>query len=204
MAHIKTYRRDESGALRYREAWTHKTSFYTHFGEVGTKGTSKSQSVRGTPRHRQDKPTGPQYIRMFKEEAQADGYAEIPDEDHGWAVLQVWTHTADLSHEDDARLLPDGEEALNDFVGWYGIGHCDGYDVGGEPPARYDLEGTMVNFFCKVVDTAIAVKVLRAFARKHGITQKLVIATCEPGDESDYVLAWSPRKRDKDFELFSY
>ncbi|MGO1591546.1 MAG: hypothetical protein ACTHW1_00085 [Ancrocorticia sp.] len=202
MAQIKTYRRDEEGILHYREAWTDKSSFRTHFGEVGTKGTAKAQTVRGTALYRQDKPTATQYMRMFKEEAHADGYAEITDEDHGWAVLQVWTHTPDFSHPDDARLLPEGEEALNDFVGWYGIGHCDGYDVGGTPPAIHKLDGTVVNYFCKVVDTEISVKVLRIFTRKFGITQKFVIGTREPGENTDYVLAWSPRKRDKGFNLF--
>ncbi|MEE2060222.1 hypothetical protein [Rhodococcus artemisiae] len=200
MAMIKTYRRDDDGVLHYREAWSEKSGVRTHMGAVGTKGRTRFHSTRS--RTWPDKPTATEFLHDFTEESAADGYFPVPDDDHGWVVLQCWTFTADLSHPDDQRLFEQGQDALDEHLGWRGVGHYDGNDLGGKPPAGYDLHGTVMNLFCKVVDTGLGVKVVRSFARAFSLTPYHVIATREPGDDNDYVLAWSPRKRDKDFDLF--
>lgn len=199
MAMIKTYRRDGDGVLHYREAWSETGGVRTHEGKVGAVGKTRFHPTRS--RTWPQRPTATEFLRSFEEEAAADGFHEVPSERHGWVVLQCWTRSPDLSDPDDSRILDEGEAALDQYLGWRGVGHCDGNDIGGNPPHGYDLDGTVVNLFGRVVDTALGVKVVRGFARAFDLTPWHVIATREPGDDSPYVLAWSPRRRDKEFRL---
>ncbi len=59
----------------------------------------------------------------------------------------------------------------------------------------------MVNWFCPVVDVDLGVKALRSFARSVRMGSLHVIGRREPGEDSDYVLAYSPRKSDTTFTL---
>lgn len=197
MAMIKTYRRD--GELHYREAWSDRGGVWTHEGRLGTKGKSRFHSTRS--RTWPDKPTATEFLRAFAEEAAAAGYHPIPDDRHGWVVLQCWTRSPDLSHPDDDRLFAEGQDALDQYLGWRGVGHLDGNDLGGGPPDGAGVEGTVLNLFCRVVDTAVGVKVVRRFAREFGLGPHHVIGAREPGADTPYTLAWSPRRGDKDFHL---
>lgn len=199
MTLIKTYRRDEDGILFYREAWKDGSAFFRHEGKAGTKGKRQNRAIQS--RTRPDKPTLAEYVRAFKEEAAADGFAEIPEDAQGWVVLQVWTRTADLSDPRDAWLLDEGQEALDDHLGWLGLGHVDGNDLGGTPPDESGANGTVLNLFCKVVDTTLGVKAVRSFATRHDLPPDCVIAAREAGDDTDYVLAWTPRRSIKTFHL---
>lgn len=196
---IKTYRRDGDGVLHYREAWRENGGVRTHEGKVGAKGKSRYHASRS--RTWPNNPTATEFLREFTEKAAADGYRPVAEDEHGWVVLQCWTHSPDLSHPDDHRLFEDGQEALDQYLGWRGVGHCDGNDIGGSPPAGHDLRGTVLNLFCPVVDTALGVKVVRGFAREFDLTQLHVVGAREPGEDSPYVLAWSPRRKDKEFHL---
>jgi hypothetical protein len=199
MAMVKTYRRDDAGVLHYREAWSDRGGVVVHSGKVGTKGTSHFRPTRS--RTFPNNPTATEFLRQFTSEAAADGFHRLPDDAHGWVVLQCWTHSPDLSHPDDGRLFDDGQDALNEYLGWRGVGHYDGNDVGGNPPDGYDLDGTVLNLFCRVVDTTLGVKAVRGFAREFGVTALHVVGSREPGDDSGYVLAWSPRRRDTAWHL---
>lgn len=199
MPMVKTYRRDEAGVLHYREVWSEKGGAWTHAGKVGTKGTSRFHSTRS--RTWPDRPTTSEFIRAFTEEAAADGYRTVPDEQHGWVVLQCRTHSPDLSHPEDLRLFDEGQEALDQYLGWRGVGHLDGNDVGGSPPAEYGLEGTVLNLFCRVVDIDLGVKVVRGFAREFDLTLHHVIGKRRPESDAAYALAWSPRRQDRTFQL---
>jgi hypothetical protein len=199
MAMIKTYRRDGEGTLRYREAWSDKGGVWTHEGSVGAKGRSRLRPTRS--RTRPDDPTATEFLREFTEEAAAAGYLPVPEDRYGWVVLQCWTHSPDLSHPEDDRLFEAGQEALDQYLGWRGVGHLDGNDIGGSPPAGRGRNGTVVNLFCRVVDTALGVKAVRGFAREFDLGPHHVIGAREPGEDAEYVLAWSPRKQDREFHL---
>lgn len=196
---IKTYRRDDAGTLWYRECWKHDKIFITHEGKVGTKGKTIRQSPRS--RIQPNKPTIKQYFDQFPASARADGYEPIADEAHGWVFLQIWTDTPDLSSPFDTWILDEGEAALNELVGWLGVGECDGCDVGGTPPEKSGFTGTRVNLFCRVVDVPIGVKALRKFVNQHDLAKRTIIGSRQPGEDSDYELAWSPTKKITTFEL---
>lgn len=182
--------------LHFRETWLNRNTAALHRGKVGSKGKYSFNWLKSE--NMPNMPTAEEFFQAFRAEAAADGYAEIPDEDHAWAVLQVYTHSDDLTHPQDQRLRFEAVDALSEFLGWRGLGHCDGFDVGGETPTG---TGTRFNLFCVVVDAETAVKVLRRFARDFGIDQGYVIATRQPGIHSEYVLAWSADKRNQVFGL---
>lgn len=54
------------------------------------------------------------------------------------------------------------------------------------------------------MDTALGVKVVRRFVKEAGLSQLWVVGSREAGEDEDYVLAYSPRKRDKEFRIFGY
>ncbi len=190
------YRRDDEDRLLYREAWTTSGGVIEHSGRVGTTGR---QPVRPTGRKSADGATAQQVLERFEAAARADGFSEIPDEERGWVVLQHWAFTADLSHPEDERLFTGMWDALDGYLRWRGVGECDGNDVGGTPPGLPD--GVVVNWFCPVVDVDLGVKALRSFARSVRMGSLHVIGRREPGEDSDYVLAYSPRKSDTTFTL---
>ncbi|MHC6176371.1 hypothetical protein [Glutamicibacter sp. X7] len=190
----KTYRRDEQGALHYREAWRHKTLFITHEGKVGAKGREKVRGVKGPTWP--NNPTATEQMSAFLEQATADGYRELADDELGWVALHLWTEPNDPLED---WVLSDGADHLNELVGRLGLGHYDGYDIGGTPPAETGLEGTRINLFCRVVDCKLGVRALRAFGKEHDLTQRTMIASREPGAEQEYTLAWTPTKKIKVF-----
>jgi hypothetical protein len=197
---LKTYRRDDDGVLHYLEAWDHDGEFVVHEGKVGQRGRTKTYKIEPeSPKTDRGLSLGARWD-AFRERAQVEGFVEVPGDEHGWVILQVWTFTADLSHPCDAWIFDEGQDALDAHLGWLGVGNFDGNDIGGSPPPLY-AEGTVLNLFCKVVDVELGVKALRSFARKFNIPSAYVIAARGPGVDSEYELAFSPRKNDTEFRL---
>lgn len=199
MTLIKTYRRDDDGVLHYLEAWADRGSFVTRRGKAGTKGSNVRRAIRD--RTFATSPTLKEHSAAFHERAANEGYREVPIEEHAWVVLQVWTHTADLSHPDDTRVHAEAMDVLDEHLGWQGVGHCDGTDLGGKPPEGSGADGTVLNLFCRVIDARLGVAAVRRVARQLKLTQRYVIGVRDPGEDAEYELAYSPRKRDTVFQL---
>ncbi len=200
MTLLKTYRRDDDGVLHYLEAWDHGKEFVVHEGKVGHQGRTKTSKIEPESSRTGRGLSLDEHWEAFRKRVQAEGFAEVPGDEHGWVILQVWTFTADLSHPSDVWIFDKGQDALDGHIGWLGVGHFDGNDIGGDPPSPYE-EGTVLNLFCKVVDAELGVKALRSFARKFNIPSRYVIAARGSGEESEYKLAFSPRKSDTEFRL---
>lgn len=193
----KTYRRADDGVLHYREVWDVEGGVLLHRGQVGRTGRSE---VRGGAEGSRTGAAAEEARDLFLARARADGYAEVPDDELWWAVLQCWLFSPDLSHPADDWIMGEGHEALDEYLGWRGLGHLDGNDLGGTSPAGY--EGPKLNLFCRVVDGPLAVGALRGFVRKYRLPSAYVIGLRAPGDASEYEFAYSPRKSDTVFELF--
>lgn len=187
-----TYRRDEDGTLRYRDAWTTDEGIVQHTGVVGRTGSRKERRASAAASARQ-------LLDAFAAESAELGYTPLP-EDHGWVVLQYWAFTPDLSHPEDARIREDTWDALTDYLGNRGVGECDGFDVGGTPNHPDYARGIVMNFFCPVVDATAGVAALRGFIRAFRMGSSAIIGT-RPTAEDDYTLAYSPRKSDTTFRL---
>lgn len=189
------YRRDADGTLRYLDAWTGRGGVLVHTGKVGHRG---GVSLRRTGA--KAGVTAKQVMDDVASEAAEQGYAPFPDDDRGWVVLQVWTATEDLSHPEDDRMMSDMWDALDSHLRALGVGECDGNDVGGTPSNPAYHRGTVVNWFCPVVDAEAGVKALRSFTRAFHLGSNHVIGV-RPRPDDEYTLAFSPRKSDTEFRL---
>jgi hypothetical protein len=138
---FKTYRKGDAG-LEYWEAWTSDEGVVEHRGLCGDAGTCRTLPPRRSAL---------ETLAASKADAQSHGFKVISDARHQ-------TVTVDLKATDGeawAGLLARRhalEDWLNEELGWTGLGHCDGGDVG-------DGSATA---FCVVVNVKLAISTLKS------------------------------------------
>jgi immunity protein 39 of polymorphic toxin system len=164
---LKLYRLSP-GEPRYWETWETPGGVTIHSGRLGEKGETARLFAGDASR------------RLVHAEAarrRAEGYAEIPLEDHATMILQYriegFGTEADLDKRNRVMNLMD--EAL----GWTGLGHCDGGDIG---------SGT-TNVFCPVVDPELAVPVIVRELERRGLLEGLTLAV---ETEEEISVRWPP------------
>jgi len=125
---IKLYRATERGT-EYWEAWATANEITIHWGKLGEEG--KNREIPITPGvnpndtiKAEAKPIRAAGFRPLKPSQLCSIVIQYKIDDHG--------STADL----DKRVAV--EDLMNERLGWTGLGHCDGGDIG---------SGTM-NIFC--------------------------------------------------------
>lgn len=129
----------------YWETWDEAPDRYlVHWGELGTRGQSKIVEAPNSVQARQK-------IEKQIEAARANGFVEIPIEDHAVLVIEyaiegMWGVDGDL--EKRYRL----QDRMNQTLGWTGLGECEGGSIGS---GRMDVD-------CRVVDYEIAESVIDA------------------------------------------
>jgi hypothetical protein len=113
--------RTVDGQTQYWEYWAlKKNTFTVHTGDLGTRG--KSRTVRG-----------PMAPRVAK--ARAQGFAPISEDAHHLLVVEYTLEG--WGRDDDLGKRHALEERLNETLGWTGLGHCDGGDIGSGAMACY-------------------------------------------------------------------
>lgn len=129
---FKSYR-EERAKLEYREAWIDGEFVVEHWGTCGERGSTRRHEAA-------DNATRREVLAALRASAERDGYGSIAIEDHGTIVARK---TTDEAHwESELELRYDLQAALDEELGWTGLGHCDGGSTGG---------GSM-EVFCFVVD----------------------------------------------------
>lgn len=142
---FKLYR-SEQGQLLYREAWIDDSNTVSdHRGQCGTQGAVKTHAFSNLSDARN-------FYKGLKADGQAAGYSIIPETAHDQIIV-------DLPGERSIALT-ERRHALEAFIdetlGWSGLGHCDGGEIGDEKASVFSL----------VVDYDAAATVLReALAR---------------------------------------
>lgn len=130
--HFKLYRLGD-GRIDYREAWIDDEKVVEHWGTCGTEGE--------TQRHR---PENPQSLLLaIQAEAAESGYDEIELSRHRCVV--AFRQVSDMGTDDELETRYALQAALDERLGWLGLGHCDGGASGG---------GAM-EVFCFVVDARL-------------------------------------------------
>src|SRR5437762_12364256 len=137
---LKLYRATERGT-EYWEAWATATEITIHWGKLGDEGENREIPIK----------PGINPNDTIKSEAKpirAAGFKPLKSSQLRSIVVQykIEGHgsTADL----DKRVAV--EELMDERLGWTGLGHCDGGDIG---------SGTM-NIFCYVADARIGESVI--------------------------------------------
>ena len=136
---VKLYKIDNNKLL-YWEAWNNKNNYTIHWGIVGTKGETKEiiKTFFNSPKNN---------VIEEEKDFRNKGYAEITD----LKTIIIQYKIDEFGTNDDLNKRYEIEEFMNNELGWYGLGYCDGGDIG---------SGTM-NIFCLVVDIEIAVKTIK-------------------------------------------
>lgn len=138
---FKTYRKVEAG-LEYWEAWISDHGVTQHRGMCGHTGKSRLLPVLISPL---------QALESDRADAFRQGFRPIPE-------TRLHLLAVELKADDggDWRELLDRRVALEDWLnqelGWTGLGHCDGGEMGGGAATAY----------CLVVRVPLAVTVLKA------------------------------------------
>jgi len=148
---IKLYKRDaEKDVFYYWEAWNSPKEVTVHWGIVGEEGSTNKLGL--TPHE-----TPFSIIEREAAPFRAKGYQELPDDKLSQVVIQY--PIVEMGTPEDLDKRYEVEHLMNQRLGWTGLGHCDGGDIG---------SGTM-NVFCFVVDTDKATQCITEELRAHDL-----------------------------------
>lgn len=125
---IKLYKRDFNNLL-YWEAWENDGVYFIHWGEVGSKGNNRE--VRNSFLRKA-------FSIVSKEEKakRVEGYSEIED----LQTVMIQYKIVGFGNRNDLDKRYKVEELMNECLGWTGLGHCDGGDIG----------SGAINIFCLI------------------------------------------------------
>jgi hypothetical protein len=153
---VKLYR-TSGGVTEYWEAWITATDVTIHWGKLGEVG-----ETRELPHEAGLHPS--EIIKREAKPLRAAGFKPRKPKELHSIVIQYKVEGRGTGNDHDRRVQV--EELMNESLGWSGLGHCDGGDVG---------SGQM-NVFCYVVDSAIAERVIVGDLKEHGLLDGAVIA----------------------------
>jgi hypothetical protein len=124
------------------------------------------------------------------------GYAPIPEEQQYWLVLQ-WPMKTLTGNAHNRGMRDRATALLNEHLGWLGLGHVDGFDMGktSNPKEEFAL-----NIFCLVVDEEIAVQSIVETLPLQLDCSRLKLAMRGYDDET-FTLKYSAKKDDTSFYL---
>ncbi len=133
---LKLYHLSASPKL-YWETWEHNGEHTVHWGELGTRGQSKTlkSGFLSNPR---------KAIQKEVDQRVSEGFLPIDVEDH--AILMIEYAIDGMGTPADLEKRHRLEERMDETLGWCGIGNCDGGSIG---------SGTM-EVCCFVVDFELA------------------------------------------------
>lgn len=164
--------RTTNGLTEYWEAWEDtRTKVVVHWGALGEKGNTRKVSHHASL-------SSSAVIEKEAEPIKAAGFKPVNIEEHTQIVIQYKVEGRGSSKDHDRRVKV--EDRMNDCLGWTGLGHCDGGDLG---------SGTM-NVFCEVVNRAIAEPIIIADLREYGFLEGAVLARRDRAGNEEYSVFW--------------
>lgn len=173
---LKLYKREEDTTL-YWEAWDEDDQIVIHFGELGQMGETTN-----IPINEFEPPDAA--IQRQADEARAAGFFEIEHEDLYELIVQYPAEKGEpQDFEEFANKVGD---VLNDCLGWTGLGHCDGNEIG----------NGVINVFSYVVDAKVASEPVINELTEQGLIKNAVIAYQD--HDENFVVVY-PKDYDKPF-----
>jgi hypothetical protein len=174
---VRLYRTDGDGTLVFREAWVDageaggdETWFVVNHGPVGRQSTSEESAVGSV---------GEAYrlLAAFREQALADGYAELARDEQFAVVAQFALKSARVTDR-DRYLEEKAREALTAHLAWRGSGIVEKTEFTDGPHGTGRL-----NIHILAPDAARAVANVKVCIREEKLDfTKLTIATAPAND----------------------
>ena len=132
---VKLYKRIQEKTF-YKECWQHGDIAIVHRGVVGNEGITEEHPCDNFEKFESD------FIKQYKHQ----GYATIPNNEQYLVTIQLKVRSAQAGIE----LKNQVTEALNEKLGWLGLGCVDGFDIDIKKSilGYYNLE-----IYCVVVDS---------------------------------------------------
>lgn len=152
----KLYKPQGDG-LHYFEGWKRGDVAVIHQGRVGDRGTT--QELRPTNGESVDSILGRELAS-----AEHTGFTTLSDGAFSSLVVQYDVSEWETDEALEFRHLV--EEVLSDALGWVGVGHCDGGDIG---------QGK-INVWCKVVNSELGKQAVLDGLRSRELLEDVVVA----------------------------
>lgn len=184
---IKLYKKDKKGILHYAEAWLG----VIHTGKVGKRGETEN-----LPLSKFDNEAA--FFDYFEKQFLPQDYTKFPDEEKHYLVVQFKMKSL-KGNKRDLWLKDAVTDALNDELGWNGIGHVDGFDMG---RTFADSKKYVLNIFCIVVDEAKGIAAIKRRLRENRLDYtQIKIAAKLFTSQDNYILKYTAKKNDLNFSL---
>ncbi len=143
--------------LHYFEGWDRDGVAVIHTGRVGDRGVTKElQSENGE--------SVETLLTRELSVAQHSGFMHI--EQDAISTLLVQYRVDDWEPEEALDFRHLVEDVLSNSLGWVGVGHCDGGDIG----------QNRVNVWCKVVDPLVGQQAILDGLNSRGLLEDVVLA----------------------------
>lgn len=143
---IRLYKRDDEGKfLAYHEAWVEPENrrIVEHWGLLGEDGETDTYRIKLLG-------SLSKQFNGILDPARGEGFAEINEGDYACLIIEyaITGGGSDEDFEKRENLI----EALNQKLGWTGLGYCEGGDTGSDK----------MNVACFVVDYDLAAHTIEA------------------------------------------
>lgn len=189
---IKLYKKEQDGKLLYAEYWLEESQVVEHTGTVGTHGTTSRIEFPGAFSNEDE------FRRDFMDRYHAEGY-QAPWEDDGYMLIVQYPMKSMAGSKRDLWLKDKASEALQNELGWRGLGDVDGYDMGktANPVTQYAL-----NIYCFVIDEDLGIQAVKRVLRDSRLDYtQIKIASRRLEGDGDYILKYSAKKNDLEFYI---
>ena len=141
---IRLYKRGADGkALAYHEAWVEPENrrIVEHWGLLGEEGETDTYRIKLLGSLKKQ-------FNSVLDPARGEGFTEIAEGDYASLIIEYETAGGVIGESTDKR--DNLEEALNQKLGWTGLGYCEGIETDA---------GTMA-VACFVVDYDLALQII--------------------------------------------
>lgn len=189
---IKLYKKDTKGNLHYAEYWLKDKEITVHTGKIGREGSTEAFFLE------KDFKTESEFVDFFRNKYQTEGYSEISDDDTCFLMVQFPMKSL-AGNKRDAWLRDKVTEYLGEELGWTGLGHVDGFEMGRtiNNPKKYVL-----NILCIVVDEEQGVKAIKRCLRYSNLDYYRVKIASRPYlSDMGFQLKFSANKKDQTFSV---
>jgi len=190
---FKLHKKDNKNNLLYAEFWVSEDNKgVVHTGKVGKNG-SVEEFIIG-----EEYKTSSSFLDYFETKFRELAYTDFKDEDLTYLVLQFAMKSL-KGNKRDYWLKDKVTEYLNNELGWRGLGHVDGFDMG----EQISFKGKYaLNIFCEVYDEEKGIAAIKRCLREYRLDYtRIKIASRPYLSDAGFQLKYSAKKKDQSFSL---